>query len=284
MTELRRFAARRAVRWLIVVSILVIALGTLIAAVNSKEKTVQHFAQTCDTSGLQQTPPSFEDCNTAPVKQPFVQDDRFHLRDHLGDAIGGTGVAMLLFGVLLGTTFIGADYAGGALPGQLTFEPRRTYMYATKALVVAIATAVISIFLLLLLSAALAGVAQWRGVVGDPDGSWFVHRLADIGRVAGVCGLTAAIGFAVTTVARRSVAAVVGFLALGFIVEPALTAALNLFDGKTPMFNLVAIAINDFQGAPEGITGLAKSTVVAGLWASALLLVGGGVFARREVR
>ncbi|MDQ1521422.1 MAG: hypothetical protein QOI55_2495 [Actinomycetota bacterium] len=278
-TELRRFSARRAVRWLVVVALLVIALGTLIAAINSKEKTVQHFVTVCPGVGPQQTTPL--EC-TAPGT--FVQDNRFHLHDQLGDAIGGTGVAMLLLGVLFGTTFIGADYAGGALPGQLTFEPRRTYMYATKAVVVAVATAVLTIFLLLVLSAALAGVAQWRGVVGHLDASWYVHRLADIGRVAAVCGGTAAIGFAVTTLARRSVAAVVGFLALGFIVEPALTAALNLFDGKTPMFNLVAVAINDFRDAPEGITSLAKSTAVAGIWTAGLLLLGGTVFARREVR
>jgi hypothetical protein len=283
----RRFAARRAVRWLILVALAVIALGSIITAVNSKEKTVQHFVTTCDTSGLQQNPPSFEDlenCNGPPERQSFLQDDRFRLHDELDDAIDGTGVAMLLFGVLLGTTFIGADYAGGALPGQLTFEPRRTYMYTTKAIVVAVATAALTFVLLLVLSAALAGVANWRGVVGDLDASWYVHRLADIGRVAATCGVTAAIGFAVTTVARRSVAAVVGFLALGFIVEPALTAALNLFDGKTPMFNLVALTINDFEGAPEGITSLAKSAVVAGIWAAALLLLGGIVFARREVR
>jgi hypothetical protein len=121
-------------------------------------------------------------------------------------------------------------------------------------------------------------------VVGDPDGEWFVRRLADIGRVAGACGLAAALGYAVTTVTRRSVVAVVGFLGFAFIVEPALTNAIDAFDGKTPVFALIATALNDFADAPEGITTLAGSVAVAAIWAAALLLVGGVIFARREIR
>jgi hypothetical protein len=283
-TELQRFAARRAVRWLVLFALVVIALAMVIAAVNSKEKKTHGFVTSCSAAPVPTNAgqPSV-DC-TQQLGATNVSDNRFDLRNDLGGAIGGTGVALLLFGVLLGTTFIGADYVGGALPGQLTFEPRRTYLYLVKAVAVAVGATIVTIFLLVVLSAALVGLAQWRGVVGHLDGAWFVRRLADVGRVAAVSGGAAAVGFAVTVMARRSVAAIVGFLALGFIIEPALTASLNIFDGRTPMFALVAIAINDFQGAPEGITSLARSVVVALIWAVGLLVVGGVVFARREVR
>jgi hypothetical protein len=285
-TELRRFTARRAVRWLVVLALAVIALGTTIAAVHSKVKTERSIVTSCGVpTGVQGTsnvPPPLSDCKQSVA--PRSVDHRFNLRDGLKDAIGGTGVALLLLGVLLGTTFIGADYAGGALPGQLTYEPRRTRVYGTKAVAVGVSVAIITTFLLLVLTGALAAVAHWRGVVGHLDGSWYVDRLGDVGRVAGVCALAAAIGYAVTAVARRSVVSVVAFLGLGFIVEPALTASLDVFDGRTPMFNLIAVAINDFKGAPEGITSLGKSAVVACIWGAALLLFGGVVFARREVR
>jgi hypothetical protein len=284
-TELRRFAARRAVRWLIVLALAVIALGTIIGAVNSKVKTTAVGITSCST--IAPSPNSGNDFGAQECVQGQSTgqvDNRFNLRNDLRDVIAGSGVALLLLSILLGTTFIGADYTGGALPGQLTFEPRRTYLYAMKAIAVTIATIVIAIFLLLVLCAALVGVAQWRGVFGDPDGSWLVRRLVDVLRVSAVCGLAAAIGYAITTVARRSVAAVVGFLAFAFIVEPALTNALDLFDGKTPVIALVATALNDFSDAPEGVTSLGGSVAVAAIWAAALILLGGVVFARREVR
>jgi hypothetical protein len=279
MTETRRFAARRTVRWLIVLALAVIALVMVIVAVNSKVATTTHKAVACSEA------PNANGENCVVIDQgTSTRDDRLDLESDLGDAIGGTGVTLLLLGLLFGTTFIGADYAGGALPGQLTFEPRRTYLYLVKALVVAISTAVIAVFLLLVVSGALALVANARGFVGHLDGDWYVRRLADIGRVAAAGAAAAVIGFAVTTMARRSVVAVVGFLALAFILEPALTAALDLFDGKTPLYALIGTAMNDFADAPEGVTSLGKAVAVSAVWTAAVLLVGGIVFARREVR
>jgi hypothetical protein len=286
-TELRRFATRRAIRWLIVLALAVIALGIAIGAANSKIDTTSNAVTVCRAPTSAGGAPdtgfnSVEECTTQPANSQV--DNRFNLNDDLRDALAGTGVAMLLFGVLFGTTFIGADYIGGALPGQLTFEPRRVYLYVLKAIAVAIGTFVVSVFLLLVLTAALVGLAQWRGVVGDPDGDWFVHRLVDIMRVTGVCALAAVIGYAITTVARRSVVAVVGFLGFAFIVEPALTNAIDAFDGKTPVFALIATALNDFTDAPEGVTTLGGSVLVATIWGAALLFVGGVIFARREIR
>jgi hypothetical protein len=279
VTEARRFAARRAVRSLVLFALAVIALAMVIVAVNSKVKVEHHKAVSCSAA----TNATGEDCVVVD-QGSSVRDDRLDLETDLGDAIGGTGVTLLLLGLLFGTTFIGGDYAGGALPGQLTFEPRRTYLFLVKALVVAIATAVITVFLLVVTSGALAGVAHWRGIVGHLDSDWYVHRLADAGRVAAVCSAAAMIGFGVTTVARRSVVAVVAFLALAFILEPALTAALDLFDGKTPMYALIATAINNFEDAPEGVTSLGKAATVSAIWTAGVLLLGGFVFARREVR
>ncbi len=278
-TELRRFAARRAVRWLIVLAVLVIALALVIVAVNSKVKTTTQRSVSCS----QAANGTGDECSILD-QGVETSDDRLDLEADLGDAISGAGVALLLFGLLFGTTYIGGDYAGGALPGQLAYEPRRTYMYAVKTITVAIATAVITVVLLLLVSGGLAAVAHWRGVVGHLDGAWYVHRLADVGRVAAFCAGAAAIGFGVTTVARRSVVAVVGFLALAFILEPALNNALDLFDGKTPFLALIMATVNDFENPPDGITTLAKAVVVSAVWIVGVVVFGAVVFARREVR
>jgi ABC-2 type transport system permease protein len=266
-------------RWLLVLAVVVIGIAMVIVSVNSKVRTTHEKAVRCE----QATNANAETCVVVDVGTR-TQDNRFDLETDLGDGIGGTGVTLMLLGLLFGTTFIGADYAGGALAGQLTFEPRRTYLYVVKALVVAIASAVITVFLLLVVTGGLVVVANTRGFVGHLDGEWYVRRAADVGRVAAASAAAAAIGFAVTTIARRSVVAVVGFLALAFILEPALTNALDLFDGKTPLFALIFTAINDFSDAPEGTTSLTKAAVVAALWTAAALAAGGVGVARREVR
>ena len=148
LTELRRFWARRAVRWLIVLALAVIALAMVIAAVNSKEKTSGFVTSCTSVSGT----PGPGDCVTSPSG---TVDNRFDLEHDLRDAIAGSGTALLLLGLLFGTTFIGGDYVGGSLPGQLTFEPRRTFMYVNKAIAVTIATVLITILLMLVVSCLL---------------------------------------------------------------------------------------------------------------------------------
>lgn len=285
--ELHRFRARRVVLWLFVLALAVVVIAMTITAVHSKVHPVSSPSLECkvlpaptDANGNPGQP--VERCT--PFGGPLTRDDRVHYDTDLGDAIGGSGVALLLFAVLLGATFIGADYGANALAGQLTFEPRRVRVYVTKALAVFFAVGLVVLVLLLVICGALAGVTAARGVFGTLDGSWWLHRAGDAGRVALTAGVAAALAFAVTSVARRTVAAVVGFLAFAFIVEPALTASLDLFDGRTPVIALVSCALNDFKGAPEGVTSLGASALVAGVWTAVLLVAGGMIFSRREMR
>jgi hypothetical protein len=285
--ELRRFGLRRAMRWMCVAALAVIALAMVITAAQSKVKNLDAPSMQCK---LLPGPTDAQGNAGAPVEQctpfgtPLTHDDRIHYDRHLADAIGGSGVALMLLSVLFGATFIGADYVSGSLGGQLTFEPRRVRVYVTKALAVFAATTVVTAVLLVVISGGLAVVAATRGVVGDLDASWWAHRAADVARVAALCGGAGALAFGVTTVTRRTVAAVVGFLALGFILEPALTASLDMFDGRTPVLALVAVAVNDFTNTENIPTSLGRAVLVSAVWAAVLLGIGGALFARREIR
>lgn len=271
-TELRRFFARRATRWMFLTAIVVIAVGLAITANHSKFRE-QSVGQSCATvNGVTR-------CRTDVVRA----DNRIVLRQNLRDAIGGTGVAMLLLSVLLGATFVGADYVGGSLAGQLLFEPRRTQVFVAKAASVAIACALLVTVLLVLVSVGVYGVAEWRGVVSNLDSTWLTRRAADVGRVTAACAVLAAVAFCITTLARRTVAAVVGFLASLAVVEPALSA-LKIFKGRTPIHAFVMTTINDFSNPVPGFTSLTRSVVVAAIWSAAILVFGAVAFARREIR
>src|SRR6266700_4137835 len=119
---------------------------------------------------------------------------------------------MVFIAFVIGASFVGAEFGAGSLSTQLVFEPRRVRVVAVKAVAVGIGLAVLAAALLLYI-----GLLQWagsslRGVVAGLDSAWFTARAGDIGRVAGAVGLAGIAAFAITVVARRTVAAVAALL------------------------------------------------------------------------
>ncbi|MCZ4500111.1 MAG: family transporter protein [Marmoricola sp.] len=118
----------------------------------------------------------------------------------------GSGVAILVVGLLIiaGSTFAGGDWASGSIRNQVLFEPRRSRLWAAKAIAVALASALIALVVLgafwltLYLVASDRGVPHGSAVVGDVG--W--HLLRAVALAAGA-GLGA---FALTTIFRHSVA------------------------------------------------------------------------------
>jgi hypothetical protein len=93
-------------------------------------------------------------------------------------------------------------------------------------------------------------------------------------------------GFAFTSMVRRTAGAIAGFLALSFIVEPALTDSFHWLRGVTPMYALVSTTVNRFAtgGGFAGFSTLGHSALVLAIWAIVLFLLCGDIFVRREVR
>jgi ABC-type transport system involved in multi-copper enzyme maturation permease subunit len=155
-----------------------------------------------------------------------------------------------------------------------------------KAITVAVMIAVMTAALLLVLVAAFALVASTRGVVGHLGGGWYARRAAEIARVAIACGVAGAMGFAFTSAVRRTAGAIAGFLALAFIVEPALTNNFSWLRGVTPTFALLAATVDRFSsgGGFAGFSSLGHSLLVLAIWAIVVFLVCSDIFVRREVR
>ncbi len=158
----------------------------------------------------------------------------------------GSGIAISLIlamaMMLLGTTFTGHDWASGSVSNQLLFEPRRSRVWAAKALVVTgvgllTATAVLTSYWL-----ALGAVAGARDRLGDGE---LLDCLQMGWRAAVVVGLAALLGFAITTLFRSTVAT------LGILFGIALAGGLLLgilgFEGRwNPAYNVSAV-IRDGQ-------------------------------------
>jgi len=141
---------------------------------------------------------------TLPRAEWFLFRQPLDVEQQLEDT--GSAVPVLLFVLLLlvGATFVGADWTSGSMSNQLLFEPRRTRVWAAKAGALA------------LLAAVVAGVVQgafWLGMttlarardLPVPDDVW--DRLPGlVGRGALLVVAAAVLGYSLTMLFRSTVA------------------------------------------------------------------------------
>lgn len=147
----------------------------------------------------------------------------------LAEERGDSGLAVLtIVGALMiivGTTFVGADWATGSMSNQVLFEPRRLKVWLVKAAAVFVATLVAATVIVAAFWVALHITAELRGI------STGATVRADIGWTAGRGVLLAASGalggYALTMLVRHTV----GTLAVMFayaVGGEALTASLPI--------------------------------------------------------
>lgn len=113
--------------------------------------------------------------------------------------------------VLIGATFIGADYASGSLGTQLLFESNRSKVWAAKAFAVAVGAGLFGLVSLASANAAIYLAAKsWDRPL--PDGLLGDYGTA-IGRGAVFTAAAGLLGYALVLVSRHTVAAL-GVVAL----------------------------------------------------------------------
>ncbi|MCZ7536788.1 MAG: hypothetical protein M5T61_13410 [Acidimicrobiia bacterium] len=293
--EIRRYWARRLVRVLLLLSLVVptVVVAVLTARSSVKNETRETFVYS-EEDCFEELPDGssvyFPGCGDATPSETTSEvvrvDQRIDVVDDLADAVNGSGTTLMFLAVLIGASFLGAEIGAASLSTQLLYEPRRTLVWTAKAVAVGLGSALFSLAVLALLALELWGGAAWRGVVEGADADWVVARVGDVLRASGAAALAGMLAFGITGIARRTVAAVAGFLALGMIVEPALYGIFNVFDGRLPISALFAFASNSLsgEGGIDGIDSLLRAGTVAAIWAAGALAAGGVLFARREVR
>jgi len=141
--------------------------------------------------------------------------------------------------IIVGTTYAGGDWHTGSISNQLLFEPRRTRVWVTKALVALVGCGLVAAVLLASFWAALALVAEARGIATGPGTvsviAWESLRGVALAAAGGLGG------YALTMLLRHTV----GTLALLFAYAAGGEALLALLpvDGSarfSPTYNLFA--------------------------------------------
>jgi hypothetical protein len=293
--ELRRFFSRRVVRGAFALGIALTSLVMVIQVARSAESTASQSGTTfvcsvptnpADGSTVNGGAPT--DCSPRQTTATIHRDRRMNISKHYSEAVGGVGVAMVLVAFIVGASFVGAEFGAGSLSTQLIFEPRRVRVVAVKAVAVGIGLALAAIVLLLYLGVLMYAGSELRGVVQGLDSTWFAARAGDLVRVAAAAALAGILAYAITVVARRTVAAVAGLLigqvASGIVGSLKDWHWVAKYNPATALI-LMTLDPTHHAGDPEAqILHIRGAIATSCIWAVGLTTIAAVVFSRREVR
>jgi hypothetical protein len=289
--ELRRFCARRIVRGMFLVAVLIIVLVVTVGT--AKGHSGRTF--TVDPTTGRQIDGSISGSSEAPGfdgQGQFVveqSDTRTNIGKDLRDVLQGTGVALLFAGFAIGASFVGAEFNVGSLTTQLLFEPRRGRVHAAKAVAVAAGSFVFALAIMALVAFAMYLGSAVHGVLVGVDSTFAVDRLGEALRISAAVGAGSAMAYCATLVTKRSSAGMIAFYLqypMLYILNPA-KMPFGVLSHYAPLRGLIAIVVD-----PAGVNGINERTIhtMAGgavltiVWLVVLVAGAGFWFSRAEVR
>lgn len=289
VAELWRFRSRRVVWVLLIVVLSAITLGMAIRAATSTYDAAQTFTGV-DSDCVERLIARGEfSGDTSPCETvQFADDDRANLRD-LHAVLRGFGPVFVLLAITLAASCLGAEFGAASLSTQLLFEPRRIRVWLTKLSAVMVGVAIVVAIITAFLAGTYSLVAATRGTTVGVDATWWADRALDGARIVVACMLGAALGFAITAFARRTVAALGVFVGL-FILEPLLYQVTDTFDARLPLWPLLTFVFDpfsEFDFSTEnnvGLTSLGDALLPPLVWTIALVALAGWRFRRAEIR
>lgn len=225
--EFRRFVWRRSFRFFGLLALAGIALAATIVFFTSRPPAEsvavtggmnREMMDDCVRAVVEEgeVPPGYsspeEFCADMSSQSSQVADPRFHLTS-LTDIFGGTSIPLIILGLALGASFIGAEWHAGTITPLLTWEPRRVAVFLGKVIAAMIGVFVSAVVIQAILGLVLWFVASVRGVTEGADLAW-LGETALVGlRGALIAGLMAVLGFAIASVARNTTTAlIIGFV------------------------------------------------------------------------
>ena len=305
-SELLRMRSRRMVWVLVIAGLIGIVVGSTIVAVKSHpptpaqlaeaQSTYQSALSSClkgefgvtgsDLGGLTLK----QWCHQNVTLESYSGSNEYTLVS-LPDALLGTSFLMIVMGIVIGASAIGAEWSAGTVTTLLAWESRRTRVLLVRLLTVAITVALLTLFLQTLLSLALWAVAATRGTTagtGGPGSAWFHQVAATVGRMTVVVALVSAIGLAIATIGRGTAAALGALFAYLALFESLLrgfrpTIAPWLL-GQSVATYLTGHATQIYTNSDRPtVVGVVHSLAVTCAYAGGLLLLALFAFRSRDV-
>jgi hypothetical protein len=219
-SEWLRFRSRRIVRWLVLVAMFGIAAVALLAGAASHKPTDEQIAEglrrreeavaSCVEGNAHgaDVPPgtSIQDfCEAEYREADFTGVDGLDLDDLDEFAMAGSFV-VLLIGLVIGASMVGASWQTGTITTILTWEPRRIRWFLARLAVTALGAALVGAAVLAVFCLALAATTALRGSTTTST-PWLADAALATLRIAALTGAVAVIGAAVAMIGRHTAAA-----------------------------------------------------------------------------
>lgn len=289
VAELRRLSARRLVRALGALALLVVLIVQVRAFVVSDRDLAgarRRAEQTAQESGppydvlvgycrdrqrAGELPPEV-DCTTREAVQQtrdemgfssdwqsYYRDPRLSARRSLPDNARGIAVAGALLGFLVGASFVGAEWHAGTMQALLFWEPRRDLVLLAKALALVGGLAAFVLGVQAVMWGGTMLTAATRGSTDGVTAGFQVSVLLTVLRGLVVTSIAALLGFAIAGIARLTAAAL-GFALVYFVIVENVIRGVRL-GWQRFLFteNVVAILLKRIEVAPPSGSSFADS-------------------------
>ncbi|MGC4856804.1 ABC transporter permease subunit [Micromonospora sp. DT4] len=141
---------------------------------------------------------------------------------------------LVLFGFLVGASYIGADLNSGGVVNLLLWRPRRLTVLGAKLATLLGAVLALALVASLFYLATFWVIGQAAGLAGQPDGDFWRSLAAVHGRGLVLVLLAASTGFAIATLGRHTSAALGAVAAYAVVWELGARLVLEIADARRP--------------------------------------------------
>ena len=204
-SELLRIWSRRMVRVLAVVAVIGATAGVTIGAIQSHppdlataQRNYEDDQQHClagDFVPEDQLPPgeTLEGFCADNVRLENYVNDSLRLAE-LSGILKGTAFILIVLGLVIGASSVGADWQVGTMAALLTWEPRRVRIFLVRAAVVLGSVFVLAVALQCVLALEFAAAAALRGTTVGTGGPWFREVAGTVVRIGVASAFGASLG------------------------------------------------------------------------------------------
>jgi uncharacterized protein YjeT (DUF2065 family) len=207
-------------------------------------------------------------------------DPRFHMY-HFLDVVKGTSAPMIVLALLLGASFIGAEWHHRTITNTLTWEPRRARLLIAKALACAGVIFVAVVGLQAFLGGALVPSAVYHGDFAGTGWAWLWTTAGAVLRSASMAAIASVIGVSIASVGRSTVAAL--GVAFGyFAVLEGIIRGLKPQWGRWLVGDNAAVFVSGDRLLQDGRSVLAAGLLL-GIYACGAFAAAAAAFRARDV-
>jgi len=301
VAELRRIAARRAVRFSMLIVAVAIVAGGAIAFVRTSSMPDATVQQRIHQAGVQREAQisSIKSCVAAhgvkdgqdtppgvarvcvPKHLASAHDPRFH-HSQLAGILRGSGGILAILGLALGATLLGAEFASRGMTTLLTFETRRLRVFGAKVVAGMVVMAGLAFLALVALALAMLPALLLHGApaAGEPG---LATIAGIIGRGTALVALLTGIGMAVATLGRTTAAALGAAFAYLVILENILGSFLAAWRPWLLLGNVIVFVSGQNGGGDVSGRSVIGAGIFLTLVTAGLLAIAATSFRQRDI-